>query len=395
MPVGSFGLDEIGNGHFAYGRFYVDKEGAFALDPIHLKLSKERQEVPRQPDSSYGVLSDAGPNAWGVKLTASILKRNNQPLPANSIEWFLHSWHYGSGCIGFSQHHTEKPNLGVIACRLEDLSAKLQITIDELTINPDTKLTEEDIRLLAPGSSLGGFRPKTVVVHEGMEYIAKFSRPDDVFDVPSVEYATMRLAHKAGINTPDFELRNIANRPVFLIERFDRTKGGARKHYISAHSLLAPSALGIDKRELVTTFSYAGIAEAMRPFNILGQLDCHQLYRRMIFNIFIGNVDDHLRNHALLMESPGRYVLSPAFDIVPHSAAATTPQSIGVGAQGAASTTKNAISQCGRFLLKPDEANTIIEEVRAVISRWQQEFSDSGVTKRDIHILSSCIDFQR
>lgn len=395
VPVGSFGLDDIGNGHFAYGRFYVDKEGAFALDPIHLKLSKERQEVPRQADGSYGVLSDAGPNAWGVKLTASILKGNNQPLLANPIEWFLHSWHYGSGCIGFSQHHTQKPNLGIIANRREDLSAKLQSTIDQLTINPDTSLTDADIRLLAPGSSLGGVRPKTVVMSEGLEYIAKFSRPDDVFDVPSVEYATMRLAHKAGISTPDFELLNIAKRSVFLIERFDRTKEGGRKHYISAHSLLAPSGLSIDKRELVTSFSYAGIAEAMRPFNIRGQLDSHQLYRRMIFNIFIGNVDDHLRNHALLMESPSRYVLSPAFDVVPHSAAATAPQSIGVGAQGAASTTANALSQCGRFLLKRGEAAAIIEEVRAVTACWQQEFSDSGVTKRDIHLLSSCIDFQR
>lgn len=395
VPVGSFGLDENGGGHFAYGRFYVDKEGAFALDPIHLKLSKERQEVPRQPDGSYGVLSDAGPNAWGVKLTASILRSNNQPLPANSIEWFLHSWHYGSGCIGFSQHHTEKPNLGVIACRLEELSEKLLITIDELTINPDARLTEVDIRLLAPGSSLGGVRPKTVVRSKGLEYIAKFSRPDDIFDVPSVEYATMCLAHKAGISTPDFELLNIGNRPVFLIERFDRTKEGSRKHYISAHSLLAPSPLSIDKRELVTTFSYAGITEAMRPFNIRGHLDSHQLYRRMIFNIFIGNVDDHLRNHALLMESPGRYVLSPAFDIVPHPAAATTPQSIGVGVQGAASTTKNALSQYGRFLLRPDEALAIIEEVRTVISRWEQEFSDLGVTKRDIHLLRSTINFER
>lgn len=395
VPVGSFGLDEIGDGHFAYGRFYVDKEEAFALDPIHLKLSKERQNVLRRRDGSYGVLSDAGPNAWGIKLTASLLRRNHQALPANPIEWFLHSWHYGSGCIGFSRHHTEKPNSGVVAPRREDLSAKLQIAIDQLTTNPDASLTDADVRLLAPGCSLDGVRPKTIVMHEEMQYIAKFSRPDDVFDVPAVEYATMCLAHKAGITTPDFELLPIANRPVFLIERFDRTKEGGRKHYLSAHSLLDPPTLSIDKRELITSFSYAGIAEAMRPFNIRGQLDSHQLYRRMIFNIFIGNVDDHLRNHALLMESPGRYILSPAFDVVPHPAAATAPQSIGVGAQGAASTTANALSQCGRFLLKPDEAIAIIEEVRAVTARWQQEFSDSGVTNRDIHILRSCIDFQR
>jgi serine/threonine-protein kinase HipA len=232
-------------------------------------------------------------------------------------------------------------------------------------------------------------------MHQGLEYIAKFSRPDDVFDVPSVEYATMCLAHKAGITTPDFELVHIGDRPVFLIERFDRTEGGGRKHYISANTLLDPPILSADKRELITSFSYAGIAEAMRPFNIRGQLDSHQLYKRMVFNIFIGNVDDHLRNHALLMESPGRYALSPAFDVLPHPAASTSPQSIGVGALGAASTTSNALSQCGRFLLRHEEALAIIEEVREVVSRWQKEFSEFGVTKRDILILGPCINFQR
>lgn len=395
VPVGSFALDEIGNGHFAYGRIYVDKDEAFDLDPIHLKLSTARQDVPRRSDGTYGVLSDAGPNAWGVKLTASLLRRGNRPLPKNPIEWLLHSWHYGSGCIGFSRHHTESPNLGVTASRREELSAKLQTTIDRLALNGDAALTDADVRLLAPGSSLGGVRPKTVLIHEGREYIAKFSRPDDVFDVPTVEYATMRLAFKAGISTPDFELIPLAERPVFFIERFDRTEDGQRKHYISAHSLLDPPTLSADKREFVSSFSYAGLAEAMRPFNINGQLDSHQLYRRMIFNILIGNVDDHLRNHALLMESPGRYVLSPAFDVVPHPAAATSPQSIGVGAQGAASTTANALTQCGRFLLKREEAIDIIEEVREVTSHWQDEFMKSGVTKRDIHILGTCIDLSR
>lgn len=351
--------------------------------------------MPRQADGSYGVLSDTGPNAWGIKLTASILKQKNQALPANPIEWLLHSWHYGSGCIGFSPHHTEQPNLGQFASSREELSSNLQAAIDALTINPDASLSDTDVRLLAPGSSLGGVRPKTVVMHEGKEYIAKFSRPDDVFDVPSVEYATMYLANKAGITTPDFELMEIADRPVFLIERFDRTTEGKRKHYISAHSLLAPAPLNADQRELRTSFSYAGIAEAMRPFNLRGQLDSHQLYRRMIFNILIGNVDDHLRNHALLMESPGRYILSPAFDVVPHPDAAVAPQAIGVGALGAASTTANALSQCGRFLLKPDEASAIIEEVRTVLSRWQKEFSDTGVSQRDIYMLNACIDCQR
>jgi serine/threonine-protein kinase HipA len=395
VPAGSFAVDDAGDGHFAYGRHYINRPQSFDLDPVHLKRSTEVQRLPRREDGTYGVLSDAGPNAWGVKLTASILTRKNEPLPSNPVEWLLDSWHYGSGCLGFSRHHTEKPGLGIEACRTEELSGKLLRAIDALAMNEEVDLTDTDIRLLVPGRSLGGVRPKTIVLHQGTEHIAKFSRPDDIFDVPKVEYATMCLAHKAGIDTPDFELIEVAGRSVFLVERFDRTKGGGRQHYISAHSLLNPAALSADGREYKTSFSYAGIVEAMRPFNIRGQLDSHELFRRMVFNIFVGNVDDHLRNHALLMESPGRFVLSPAFDIVPHISASTHPQSIGVGALGAASTVENALSQCGRFLLKQEEAKEIVASVRSAVSEWVVSFKEAGVRKNDIAVLANCISLDR
>lgn len=395
VPVGSFAIDAAGDGHFAYGRQYIKRAQSFDLDPIHLPRSTAPQLLPRRLDGTYGVLSDAGPNAWGVKLTTSILSRKNLPLPANPVEWLLNSWHFGSGCLGFSPHHTEKPGLGMAASRTEELTGKLLQTIAALTGNQNIDLTDADIRLLAPGSSLGGVRPKTIVMHDGAEHIAKFSRPDDVFDVPRVEYATMCLAHKAGIATPDFELIEVAGKSVFLVERFDRTHAGGRQHYLSAHSLLNPGTLSADGREYKTWFSYAGIAEAMRPLNIRGQLDSRELFRRMVFNILVGNVDDHFRNHALLMVSPGWFVLSPAFDLTPHFSAATHPQSIDVGAQGTASTMENALSQCGRFLLKPAEAKAIVESVRSVVAGWAKDFRQAGVRNSDIALLANCISVER
>jgi len=98
VPAASFGLDASGGGHLAYGRLYVDRPGAFDLDPIHLKRSGSVLSVLRRPDGTYGVLSDVGPDARGVKLTASICSRTSEPLPANPVEWLLASWHYGSSC---------------------------------------------------------------------------------------------------------------------------------------------------------------------------------------------------------------------------------------------------------------------------------------------------------
>jgi len=390
VPVGSFGIDEIGEGHFGYGLRYIDKPRAFALDPLHLPLSRDIQRVPRRDDGTYGVLSDAGPNAWGIKLTSSLCRKQNQPLPANPVEWLLHSWHYGSGCLGFSRHHTEAPNLGVEPGTTEQLSASLLKAVDALTTDPDAALSDDAATLLAPGSSLGGVRPKTVVMHDGIEHIAKFARPDDVFDVPTVEYATMCLAHQAGISVPDFELIERGGRSIFLIARFDRTRDAKRKHYLSAHSLLSPGPVSIDGLEYKTSFSYAGIAEAMRPLNRRAQADSHELFRRMVFNILVGNVDDHLRNHAFLMDETGKFVLSPAFDLVPHPLAASSPQAIGVGALGRASTMANAVSQAGRFLLKPDEAQAIIDQVSEVVSQWRSEFKNLGVRAQDIHTITPC-----
>ena len=104
----------------------------------------------------------------------------------------------------------------------------------KLAARPDTELNPETIRLAMLGTSLGGVRPKTVVMHEGKEHIAKFSRVNDIFDVPLAEYATIRLAIRVGIRVPDFELINIGGRSVLLVERFNPDEVGYRLHYMRA-----------------------------------------------------------------------------------------------------------------------------------------------------------------
>lgn len=390
VPVGRFALDGLGNGRFGYGLRYLQSQGKFELDPIHLPLSAREIAVPRRNDGTFGVLSDAGPNAWGAQLTLKMMRESNQEPPHTAVDWFLTSWHYGSGCLGFSSDAASPPGLGIPPLSSRDFSLKFQRELEAYVVDPDSRLDAETSHMLFPGSGLGGVRPKTVVMHEGVEYIAKFSRPDDLFDVPAVEYATLRLAFDAGVEVPNFELTKIHDRSVLLVERFDRTPQGGRIHYASAHSLLNPGHLSLDRREYITTFSYAGIAEVLRPLGEDARRDSHQLYRRMIVNIMVGNVDDHLRNHAFLMTRPGRFRLSPAFDIVPHPEAAGRPQHIGVGAFGPSSTIENALSQCGRFLLTRNEALKIIEQVRGAVLNWRHVFKESGVAERDAYRLASC-----
>ncbi|MYM22159.1 type II toxin-antitoxin system HipA family toxin [Duganella sp. FT135W] len=389
IPIGHFEIDMHGDGRFGYGSQYLQTSHAFSLDPIHVPLQTPEIVVPRRGDGTYGIFSDAGPNAWGAQLTIKLLRESNSRAPQNLVEWFLSSSHHGSGCLGFSTDPSTPPQLNDDIQSSRALSGKALQEVEAYTDNPAMRIDAETAHLLSPGRSLGGARPKTVVMHDGTEHIAKFSRLNDLFDVPAAEYATLRLATKAGINVPSFELINIGKRSVLLIDRFDRVEG-SRIHYASAHSFLDPKPLSPHGREYVTSFSYAGIAEVLRLYGADARTDAHELYRRMVFNIMVGNVDDHLRNHAFLLHQHGQYRLSPAFDIVPHIDAANRPQSIGVGEFGPASTIVNALSQCGRFLLTQSEALEIISELKDVTSTWRDEFRYAGMARCDINALASC-----
>lgn len=389
VSLGRFGLDEYGNGRFEYGSRYLETPRAFSLDPIHLPLQAAKIPVPRRSDGTFGVFSDAGPNAWGVQLILKQMRDSNRRAPQNPIEWFLSSPNHGSGCLGFSTDHHTPPELKNDIQTSRALSARAVREIEGFAAGRAARFAAETEYLLSPGTCLGGARPKTVIIHDGTEHIAKFSRPDDLFDVPAAEFATLRLATRAGINTPSFELIKIADRSVLLVDRFDRLESN-RIHYVSAHSILDPKPLSPNGSEYVTSFSYGEIAALLRRYGEHAQADAHELFRRMVLNIMVGNVDDHLRNHAFLMLRPGQYRLSPVFDIVPHIEAASRPQSIGVGEFGPASTIANALSQCGRFLLLPHEAREIISEVKHVTSTWRDEFRDAGIAARDIHTLAGC-----
>jgi serine/threonine-protein kinase HipA len=110
----------------------------------------------------------------------------------------------------------------------------------------------------------------------------------------------------------------------------------------------------------------------------------------MVFNIMVGNIDDHLRNHAVLMKKPGVLELSPAFDLCPQIEAPFRSQSIGVGALGRASTISNALSQCSRFQLSRHEAITIVAQVKDALSAWRQTFREAGASAGDLRLLTPC-----
>ncbi len=173
--------------------------------------------------------------------------------------------------------------------------------------------TEEDLRLLlAPGSSLGGARPKSSVRDkDGHLAIAKFPRKDDEIDIIAWEAVALSLASKAGITVPEWRLESIGRRRILLSRRFDRRKN------IRIPFLSAMSVLGAKDNEM---HSYLEMADAIRQMSASPKEDLEALWRRIVFNVLISNVDDHLRNHAFLYSGISGWRLSPAYDLNPTQA---------------------------------------------------------------------------
>jgi serine/threonine-protein kinase HipA len=170
--------------------------------------------------------------------------------------------------------------------------------------------TDEDLAMIfAPGSSLGGARPKASVIDQyGRLSIAKFPKETDDYSIELWEEVALRLAEQAGIRTPGHELVMVAGKSVLLSRRFDR-QGEARIPFLSALSMM-----GLKDGE---RGSYPELVDVLTQHGAQTKQDAAELYRRMVFNVLISNVDDHLRNHGFLWAGQGGWVLSPVYDLNP------------------------------------------------------------------------------
>ena len=265
---------------------------------------------------------------------------------------------------------------------LIDLSRLMQITE---RIDRDEE-TEEDLRLIfAPGSSLGGARPKASVIDQrGHLSIAKFPKESDDYSIETWEEIVLRLAARAGIETPEHQLRQVAGKAVLLSRRFDRVNGW-RIPFLSAMSMTGSRA---GERG-----SYPELVDALTAYGVQANADAAQLYRRVVFNVLVSNVDDHLRNHGFLWAGQGGWVLSPAYDLNP------TP--VDVKARILATNIDLDEGTCSMELLEEastyfglglQEARTVIREVAQVTRTWRSVAQAVGARRSEIARMSSAFE---
>lgn len=262
---------------------------------------------------------------------------------------------------------------------------KLLIAANHVLQDSDT---EEDIRLLlAPGSSLGGARPKASVRDiDGHLAVAKFPKKDDEIDTTSWEAVALTLAEKAGIQVPKWRLEPVGKRKILISRRFDR-KNNQRIPFLSAMS-----ALSAKDNEM---HSYLEIADAIRQMSASPNQDLEELWRRMVFNILISNVDDHLRNHAFLYSGSAGWRLSPAYDLNP------TPTDIkprilstAIDLLDSTASLELAIDVASHFNLKNSQTKKIIKKAGEAVTTWREEALKFKIKKGEIDRMASSFEHE-
>ena len=345
----------------------------------------------------FGCFSDALPDRWGRML----LNRREQILaleekrPTRKLSSFDHLL----GIDDFSRmggfRFKTDPNQDFINQHsslqippLTSLRALMQATLEiehseEKNELPDKKWINQ---LIQPGSSLGGARPKASIVDENKKlYIAKFPSRNDDYDVGLWEHFSHLLAQKAGINVASSRLiPGLEKYHTFLSERFDRTKEGKRIHFASAMTMLGRS----DGDNYANGYGYLDIVDFILKGCTNVEANLRELYRRVAFNICIGNTDDHFRNHGFQLIAKG-WTLSPAYDINP---SLNDYQSLLISATSNESNLNLLLESCEEYMLDKKVSTDIIQEVVSAVKSWKTLANRLQIPKSEMDRFSSRFD---
>ena len=252
-------------------------------------------------------------------------------------------------------------------------------------MNSNTETANDLKLLLGEGSPLGGAQPKSAVVDkDGLLAIAKFPKPADNRSIPHGEILALALAKHAGLNAAEGRLLSVDGRPVALIRRFDRA-GNRRISFLSAMSLL-----GLNDGDMAT---YTDIAEIIRYHSNAPTADLHELWRRIVFGVMIGNLDDHLRNHGFLHGGEGKWRLSPAFDLNPVPIEEKVRElTTWISEEGPEASLDLARHAAPSFALKASQADQIVREVSEATANWREVARQLGMKTSDMDAYGSAFN---
>jgi len=362
-------------------RFSLEPALALGPGPFHTPAGK----------SLFGALGDSAPDRWGRALMRRAERRRAEragetPRTLLEIDYLLRvDDEARQGALRLAEVEGGPFLASGEATRIPALIdlPRLLSAADNVIGETDS---DEDLRLLlAPGSSLGGTRPKASIRdRDGRLALAKFPHRDDEIDTVRWEATALALAQRAGLTVPVWRLEIVADRPVLILQRFDRT-ASTRIPFLSAMSML-----GADDHE---RRSYLELVDALRRYGAAPKEDMRALWRRIIFSILISNTDDHLRNHAFLYNGTDGWRLAPAYDLNPVPVdikPRVLATAIDLDAGDASLDLARSVAEY--FGLDDGEARAIALEVGQAVAGWRREAARQGLAAAEIDRMASAFE---
>lgn len=371
---------------FEYAPEWLGHPARFSLEPA-LQLGPGPFHTPGDLPM-FGAIGDSAPDRWGRALMRRAERRRAErekqtPRTLHEIDYLLLvDDEARQGALRFAET-PGGPFLREDGVRRTPPLLELPQLLSASDRVMDDQETDNDLRLLlAPGSSLGGARPKASVRdRDGHLAIAKFPRRDDDYNMVLWEAVALNLAQRAGIPVPEARVETVLARPVLLLRRFDRV-GAQRIPFLSSMSMLGAR----DNQ----AHSYLEIVDALRQHGAAARADIQGLWRRIVFNVLISNTDDHLRNHGFLYAGEGGWRLSPAYDLNP------VPVDIkprilttAINEDDGTASLDLALSVAGYFELDQAHARGIAAEVGRAVARWRQEALSLGLPEPQVARMAS------
>ena len=373
---------------FEYDRSWLLRPSAFSLDP-HLPLERGQFHTALP---LFNAFTDPVPDRWGQTLLrrnerACARREGRQPRTLFTIDFLtLVDDETRLGALRF-QEPSGGPFLSTHGKRVPPLLDLPRLLSATGRVIDEKETDEELLLLLAPGTSLGGARPKaTIRDKDGQLLVAKFPRQDDEWPVTRWEAALIQLAAKAGVDVPLARVQPVLKKPVLMVRRFDR-RGRERVHFISALTAVG----GSDNQ----MHSYLEILDALRREGAQVEIDARQLWRRVVFNILVSNTDDHLRNHGFLREVAG-WRLAPAYDLNPVPVDVKPRiHALAIDEADPNASLETAFAVASSFgIAKPADARAIAREVGTAVATWRDAAGRSGIKPTQIERMESAFEHE-
>lgn len=398
VPMGFLHRRSAGSGEvfsFEYERSWLEHVDAFTFDP-DLALVAGAQ-YPALARSAFGIFLDSSPDRWGrvlMQRRENTRARHQGRKPRVLTEWdFLLGVHdetrlgalrlRTSPSQPFIDRDDQLPAPPLASLReIQAASLRFERHLDEES-HPDYERWLE--QLFAPGTSLGGARPKASVRDEaGVLCMAKFPSRQDRRDVGAWELLAHRLAAQAGIVVPAARSLRMADSPytTFLVKRFDRTLRAGRLAFVSAMTLT-------QRIDGEAGASYLELVDLLQSRGASTRADCEQLFRRVVFSILIHNTDDHLRNHGFFIDRQG-IRLSPAFDINP--SIERHELSLAINEVETACDVSIAVDACRDYGLTRQEADRVVKQVRGAVGQWRSQAESLGIPRSEQDLMARAFE---